>query len=87
MSDEILFEVRGVALAFGGVRALTGVDFSMKRGELTALIGPNGAGKTSLLNCINGFYRPQTGSIRFLGRARYAAPTNTSHVAVLPSAK
>jgi len=68
MSDDILFEVRDVALAFGGVRALAGVHFGMKRGEMTALIGPNGAGKTSLLNCINGFYRPQAGSIRFLGR-------------------
>jgi len=66
MTQEILFEVREVALAFEGVKALTGVDFSMKRGELTALIGPNGAGKTSLLNCINGFYRPQQGSIRLL---------------------
>jgi branched-chain amino acid transport system ATP-binding protein len=68
MTQDILFEVREVALAFEGVKALTGVDFSMRRGELTALIGPNGAGKTSLLNCINGFYRPQQGSIRLLER-------------------
>ncbi|MGC8605832.1 MAG: ABC transporter ATP-binding protein, partial [Desulfomonilaceae bacterium] len=43
------------------------VDLSVKTGELKSLIGPNGAGKTSLLNCITGYYRPQSGSIIFNG--------------------
>ena len=59
-----LLEVRDLALSFGGVTALDGLSFDVRRGELLALIGPNGAGKTSLLNCINGVYRPQRGSIR-----------------------
>jgi ABC-type branched-subunit amino acid transport system ATPase component len=50
-----------------GVRALAGASFALEEGELAALIGPNGSGKTSLLNCINGFYRPQRGSIRIFG--------------------
>ncbi len=66
MTATPLLEIDNVSLAFGGVKALNGASFTMQTGELTALIGPNGAGKTSLLNCINGFYRPQTGAMRFL---------------------
>ncbi len=62
-----VLDIDGVHLAFGGVHALTGAGFAVHEGELTALIGPNGSGKTSLLNCINGFYRPQRGSIRIFG--------------------
>jgi branched-chain amino acid transport system ATP-binding protein len=61
-------EIDDVHLAFEGVRALNGATLTIREGELTALIGPNGSGKTSLLNCINGFYRPQRGSIRIFGK-------------------
>jgi branched-chain amino acid transport system ATP-binding protein len=57
-----------VHLGFAGVKALQGVSLEVARGELFAVIGPNGAGKTSLFNCLSGLYRPQQGSIRFLGR-------------------
>lgn len=57
----------GLELAFGGLQVLTGVDLDVARGDILALVGPNGAGKTSLLNCINGIYRPQRGSIRYGG--------------------
>ena len=57
-------EVHGVSLRFGGVQALRDVSVTITQGEIHAIIGPNGAGKTSLLNCINGLYRPQQGSIR-----------------------
>jgi branched-chain amino acid transport system ATP-binding protein len=67
MSVSIL-EVDGVTLHFGGVSAVDDVSMNVHEGEIHALIGPNGAGKTSLLNCINGFYRPQQGSIRFRGQ-------------------
>ena len=60
-------EVRGLSLRFGGVKALSDIDMSVRSGELFAVIGPNGAGKTSLLNCITGFYRPQQGKILFNG--------------------
>ena len=60
--------VENVSLAFGGVRALSGVSFEAAEGAITAVIGPNGAGKTSLFNAISGFYRPNTGRILFDGK-------------------
>jgi branched-chain amino acid transport system ATP-binding protein len=61
---EAQLEVNGVSLRFGGVHALRNVSVTIRQGEIHAIIGPNGAGKTSLLNCVNGLYRPQQGSIR-----------------------
>ncbi|HIP25789.1 MAG TPA: ABC transporter ATP-binding protein [Archaeoglobus profundus] len=63
----MFLQIKNVTLKFGGVTALDNVSFDMKRGEILALIGPNGAGKTSLLNCISGFYKPQSGKIFFKG--------------------
>jgi len=57
-----------LSLSFGGVRALTDVSLDIKEGEILSIIGPNGAGKTCILNCINGFYRPQKGNIHFDGQ-------------------
>ena len=68
--DEVLLEVKGVSLAFGGVKALTEVSFDIRKGEIRAIIGPNGAGKTSMLNVINGFYHPQQGTITYKGEVR-----------------
>ena len=68
MSDkEVILKLSDVSLAFGGVKALTDIDVEIKKNEILAIIGPNGAGKTCLLNCINGFYRPQKGRITFNG--------------------
>src|SRR6202007_238165 len=69
-AGEVLLAVEDVSLSFGGVRALTGVSFDIRKGEIRAIIGPNGAGKTSLLNVINGFYQPQEGRITFRGATR-----------------
>src|SRR5580658_103006 len=69
---EVLLAVEDVSLTFGGVRALNGVSFDIRKGEILAIIGPNGAGKTSMLNVINGFYQPQAGRITFKGRTRTA---------------
>ncbi|MEO0035323.1 MAG: Lipopolysaccharide export system ATP-binding protein LptB [Pseudomonadota bacterium] len=71
-----MLEIRDVSLGFGGVRALTGVSFSVARGELFSIIGPNGAGKTSMLNCISGRYRPSSGQILLDGRDVTALPPN-----------
>ena len=68
MTSDNALEVRDLSLSFGGVQALTNVDLDVGPHEILAVIGPNGAGKSSLLNCINGFYRPQKGTIRFQGR-------------------
>src|SRR5262245_21716468 len=72
VAGEVLLAVEGVSLAFGGVKAISGVSFDIRKGEIRAIIGPNGAGKTSLLNVINGFYHPQQGRIIFKGRPRPA---------------
>jgi len=63
MSNPLL-ALRGVNLSFAGNTVLDNVDFSVGRGVIASLIGPNGAGKTSLFNCITGFYKPQSGSIK-----------------------
>jgi branched-chain amino acid transport system ATP-binding protein len=66
--DGDILAVESLSLSFGGVRALAGVDFRVRKGSIAGLIGPNGAGKTSLLNCIAGFYRPQEGRVLLEGR-------------------
>lgn len=67
MTGEPVLEASGLQLSFGSIRALDGVSIGVQDRELLSVIGPNGAGKSSLLNCLSGFYRPQSGSIRFLG--------------------
>ncbi len=66
-TSDVLLEVSGITLRFGGVDALNDVTFQVHHGELFAVIGPNGAGKTSIFNCLNGVYRPQEGRIVFDG--------------------
>lgn len=68
MERPTILQVQDVHLTFGGVTALAGVSFDVKAGEILSIIGPNGAGKTSILNCINGFYKPETGDIYFEGQ-------------------
>ena len=65
---EVILEVNNISLAFGGVKALTDISFNVREHEVRAIIGPNGAGKSSMLNCINGVYTPQQGSISFRGQ-------------------
>lgn len=62
-----VLRVEALTLAFGGVKALSGVGFDVQPGSITAVIGPNGAGKTSLFNTVSGFYRPTTGRVVFEG--------------------
>jgi branched-chain amino acid transport system ATP-binding protein len=69
---EVLLSIENVSLSFGGVRAIRGVSFDIRKGEIRAIIGPNGAGKTSMLNVINGFYHPQEGIITYKGERRTA---------------
>jgi len=67
---EVILALDDVSLAFGGVKALSGVSFDVREHETRAIIGPNGAGKSSVLNVINGVYRPQAGRITFRGETR-----------------
>ncbi len=65
---EVILDVKNISLRFGGVKALTDISFDVREHEVRAIIGPNGAGKSSMLNCINGVYAPQQGSISFRGQ-------------------
>ncbi len=68
ITNEVQLKVNNLHMAFGGVQALMGISFEVKKGEIFSIIGPNGAGKTVLLNCINGLYHPQKGQIYFEGK-------------------
>ena len=68
VTGNVVLEVKNISLAFGGVKALTDISFDVREHEVRAIIGPNGAGKSSMLNCINGVYQPQQGSITFRGQ-------------------
>ena len=65
---DVILDVNNISLRFGGVKALTDISFNVREHEVRANIGPNGAGKSSMLNCINGVYTPQEGSITFRGQ-------------------
>jgi branched-chain amino acid transport system ATP-binding protein len=58
-----VFEVRGLTMDFGGLRALDSIDLHVDEGEIVALIGPNGAGKTTFFNCVTGVCRPTGGDV------------------------
>ena len=62
-----ILEVNNISLSFGGVKAITDTSFDVLTHEIRAIIGPNGAGKSSMLNCINGIYKPQEGSVVYHG--------------------
>lgn len=64
LAGENVLEVDGLAKHFGGLKALDGISFAVRRGSVHALIGPNGSGKTTFLNVISGLYRATSGSVR-----------------------
>ena len=63
-----MLDVQNISSRFGGVKALTDISFDVREHEIRAIIGPNGAGKSSMLNCINGVYQPQQGTISLRGK-------------------
>ena len=67
-TGDVILDVNNISLRFGGVKALTDISFNVREHEIRSIIGPNGAGKSSMLNCINGVYTPQEGSITFRGK-------------------
>ena len=75
-ADDSFLRVDNVSLRFGGVKAISGVSFEIRRGEISSIIGPNGAGKSSMLNVINGVYHPQEGTVTFLGKKRHDMDTH-----------
>lgn len=67
MSPEPLLKIDGLVKRFGGFRALDGLNFDLKPGEILGLVGPNGSGKTTCINVISGLYRPDGGEVYFDG--------------------
>jgi ribose transport system ATP-binding protein len=68
MTTDLALDMTGITKVFPGVRALSGVDFDCRRGEIHAICGENGAGKSTLMNVLGGNYRPDAGEIRLGGR-------------------
>ncbi len=72
--SEILLSAKDIKVRFGGVLAVNGVSFDVRKGEVFTLIGPNGAGKTTVFNLISRIYTPTGGAITFDGRDLLAEP-------------
>lgn len=85
MNDHPMLEVKDIHVTFGALKALNGVSFHVKKGEIVAIIGPNGAGKTTIINVISGVYRPNPGHIFFEGKDRTAMRPH--HIASLGIAR
>ena len=64
---EVVLETKDLEVAFGGIKAVNGVDISVRRSQILGLIGPNGAGKTTIFDLISGFVTPTAGSVRLKG--------------------
>ncbi len=78
-----LLETRGLAKAFGGVRAVDGVDFALEPGSLRCIIGPNGAGKSTFFKLLLGAIKPDKGKIRFKGQdVTRAEPHRRAHMGI-----
>jgi len=78
-------ELDGVEKSFGDVRALRGLDLDVQDGEIFGFLGPNGAGKSTTINVLLDFIRPDSGSVRVLGRdARDDSVAVRERTGVLP---
>jgi branched-chain amino acid transport system ATP-binding protein len=65
---DVVLAVDNISLSFGGVKALSDISFDVREHEVRSIIGPNGAGKSSMLNVINGVYKPQQGRVTLRGK-------------------
>jgi len=72
--ERCVLQISDVGIAFGGIKAATGVSFIAEPGKITSVIGPNGAGKTTVLNIVGGFYRPDSGSVKLGDEELAGAP-------------
>jgi branched-chain amino acid transport system ATP-binding protein len=72
-----LFEAQDISISFGGIRAVDGVSFDVKEGEIFAIVGPNGAGKSTIFNLISRIYEPTGGRLMFQGTDITNVPPHT----------
>jgi len=88
MSDiakQVLLEVKGLTMDFGGLRAVDSIDLAVAEGEIAALIGPNGAGKTTFFNCVTGIYTPTKGDILIHPKGKPSKRVNGSKPNIVTS--
>jgi branched-chain amino acid transport system ATP-binding protein len=69
MTSNVLLQVEGLRVAYGGIQAVKGVSFEVREGELVSLIGANGAGKTTTLKAVTGIQPVAGGDIKYLGKS------------------
>ncbi len=72
MEKGNILDIDRATKSFGGIKAVDGVSFSVKKGQIKALVGPNGAGKTTLFNIITGLYRADSGDVLFEGKKLFS---------------
>jgi len=77
LDKDVILTMRGIEIQFPGVKALDGVDFTLKRGEVHALLGENGAGKSTLIKCLTGVHKMDAGRIELEGKEIH--PSSPQH--------
>ncbi|MGE3362858.1 MAG: sugar ABC transporter ATP-binding protein [Rhizobiaceae bacterium] len=83
MSEQLVLEAKNISKAFGPMRALNDVSFSLRKGEVHALMGENGAGKSTLMNIFDGILRADSGEIRINGNAvEIASPEKAQQLGI-----
>lgn len=83
MTDQPIYEAKGIDRTFGAVQALSGADFDVRPGEVSALIGDNGAGKSTLVRILSGADSPNAGQIYFEGqRVSLSTPTDARKLGI-----
>lgn len=80
LPDGVVLDVQDLCMYFGGVKAVDGLTFQVKKGEIFGLIGPNGAGKTTVFNCITQFYKPTAGQLHFENKSGQVVDLNKEKV-------
>ena len=80
LPEDVVLKVQDLCMYFGGIRAVDGLSFQVRKGEIFVLIGPNGAGKTTVFNCITQFYKPTSGTICFENKSGQVVDLNREKV-------
>ena len=80
LPNNVVLDVKDLCMYFGGVKAVDGLSFQVKKGEIFGLIGPNGAGKTTVFNCITQFYKPTSGELYFENKSGQVVDLNKETV-------